>query len=44
MVDTGVKQNTLSGRRFAGVDVRHDTDISGSFQRDFSRHKSIFSF
>ena len=26
---TRVEQDTLGGRRFAGVDVRHDTEVSG---------------
>ena len=39
MIDTGIEQDTLGRRRFAGVDVRHDTDISGFFQRDLPCHK-----
>jgi hypothetical protein len=29
---TGVIENTLRSRGFPGVDVRHDADVSGSFQ------------
>ena len=38
MVDTGVVQDALGRRRLAGIDMRHDTDVSGSFQWVFSRH------
>ena len=38
VVYTGVIQNTLGSRGLAGIDVRHDADISGSLQRIFSRH------
>ena len=43
VVYTGVVQNTLGGSGFTGVDVRHDADISGSFQGIFSRHIALLS-
>ena len=43
MVYTGVIQNTLGGSGLTGVDVRHDADISGSFQGIFSRHIALLS-
>ncbi len=33
MVYTGVIQNTFRGCGLTGIDVRHDADISGFFQR-----------
>ena len=41
MVYTRVKQNTLSGCRFTGVDVRHNTNISCFFKRYLSRHNIL---
>ena len=38
MVDAGVEQNTLGGSGLTSVDMSHDADISGLFQRNFSRH------
>ena len=38
MVDTGVVEDTLGRRRFTGVDMSHDTNVSGLFQRYLSRH------
>ena len=35
---SGVEQDPLGGRRFPGVDVRHDPDITGMGKRIFSRH------
>ncbi len=35
---TRVEQNTLCRRGLAGVDVRHDTNVSGSLKGIFSRH------
>jgi hypothetical protein len=29
MGNTGIKKDALGRRRLAGVDVRHDTDITG---------------
>ena len=45
MVDTGVVQNPLSSRRFTGINVSHDANISGFFQSNFSGHWlcSLFS-
>ena len=43
MVYTGVIKNTLGGSGLTGVDVRHDADISGSFQGIFSRHIALLS-
>ena len=39
VVDTGVEQNTLCCGCFTGIDVRHDTDISGFFQGTISSHR-----
>ena len=39
MVDTGVEQNTLGSGCLTGIDVRHDTDISGFFQGTISSHR-----
>ena len=41
VVDAGVVQNTLGSRGLASVDMGHDADISGVFQRDFSCHNSL---
>ena len=38
VVDAGVEQNAFRRRRLAGVDVRHDTDISCVFQGILSGH------
>ncbi len=38
VVLTGVEQNTLGGSGFAGIDVRHDAEVSGIFQGILSRH------
>jgi hypothetical protein len=37
IVLTGVVQDTLGGRRFSGVNVRHDSDIT-YFGEVFLRH------
>ena len=39
VVDTGVEQNTLGSGCLTGIDVRHDTDISGFFQGTISSHR-----
>ena len=36
MGDAGVVQNALGGGGLAGIDVRHDADISGHLKRNFS--------
>ena len=44
-VHTRVEQDALRGGRLTGVDMRHDTDVSGIFQRILSvRHSRISSF
>ena len=30
---TGIKEDALRGRRFAGIDVRRDPDVAGAFHR-----------
>jgi hypothetical protein len=40
MSPAGIKQNTLCCSGFAGIDVRHDSDVSGIFQ--VAVHKSFF--
>jgi hypothetical protein len=37
----GIKQNALSGRRLAGVDMRHDTEVSVIFDLMDARHGTI---
>ena len=41
VVDAGIVEDTLGGGRLAGVDMGHNADISGIFQRDFSCHISV---
>ena len=41
VVDTSVEQDTLSCGGLAGVDVRHDTNITGHFERYVSFHKFL---
>jgi hypothetical protein len=36
--NAGVEQDSLSRRGFAGIDVRHDADISISLERGLSGH------
>jgi hypothetical protein len=38
VVHTGVKQNALGRRRFAGVDVSANTDISVALDRSLASH------
>jgi hypothetical protein len=39
---TGVKENTLGRRRFTGIDVGRDTDVSYTFNGGFSCHLVSF--
>jgi hypothetical protein len=43
VVDPGVKQNTLRGGCFPGIDVSLDSDVSCFFKRIFSRHLTLNS-
>jgi hypothetical protein len=36
--NAGVEQNAFSGRGLAGIDMRHDADISISLERGLSGH------
>ena len=40
-VDTGVEQDTFGGGGFTGVDVSHDTDVTGQVQRYISWHHNL---
>ena len=41
VVDACVEQDALGGGCFAGVDMGHDADVSGHFQRNVSRHSFL---
>src|SRR5699024_420936 len=41
VVNTSVIQDTLGGGGLAGVDVRHNADVSGHFQRNVSWHINL---
>ena len=41
VVDTGIEQDTLSRRRFTGVDMSHDTNVSGTLKRFLSGHNNL---
>src|SRR5690606_13866697 len=38
VVDAGVIEHPLGGRRLARIDVGHDSDVAGVFERIFARH------
>src|SRR5262249_37220012 len=40
VVDPGVEQDPLGGRRLTGIDVSHDADIASHRKRDLSPHNS----
>ena len=40
---TGVVQDALGRRRLTGINVRHDADVTDSFERYFSCHKKLHS-
>ena len=40
---TGVVQNSLGCCCLTSIDMRHDTDVSGSFKRIFSSHLELYS-
>ena len=44
MIYTGVVKNTFRGSCLAGIDVCHDTDITGFYKRKFSSHDFSPSF
>ena len=43
VVLAGVEQDTLGSGGLTGIDVSHDAEVSGVFQRILSRHSSVFS-
>ena len=42
VVDAGVVQDALGGRRLTRIDVRHDADIARPVERDLARHGEGF--
>jgi hypothetical protein len=44
VVDTGVEQDTLGSRGLTGIDMSHDTNVSGLFKSHLSCHCSSSFF